>query len=53
MNDLQTDDPVFPGPGQFKGAVRITLNGGRTVEDVEEYNRGSIENPGSAPRLHS
>jgi 2-methylcitrate dehydratase PrpD len=38
-------DPQFPGPGRFKGAVRITLQDGRTVEEVEEYNRGSLENP--------
>ncbi len=38
-------DPQFPGPGRFKGAVRITLRDGRTVEEVEEYNRGSVENP--------
>ena len=38
-------DPQFPGPGRFKGAVRITLKNGRTVEEVEEYNRGSAENP--------
>jgi len=38
-------DPQFPGPGRFKGAVKITLKDGRTVEEVEEYNRGSAENP--------
>ena len=38
-------DPHFPGPGRFKGAVKITLKNGRTVEEVEEYNRGSAENP--------
>ena len=38
-------DPQFPGPGRFKGAVKITLKNGRTVEEVEEYNRGSAENP--------
>jgi 2-methylcitrate dehydratase PrpD len=44
-------DPQFPGPGRFKGAVRITLKDGRTVEEVEEYNRGSIENPMSDQEL--
>lgn len=38
-------DPHFPGPGRFKGAVKITLKDGRTLEEVEEYNRGSAENP--------
>jgi 2-methylcitrate dehydratase PrpD len=38
-------DPAFPGPGRFKGAVRVTLRGGRSFEDVEEHNRGSAENP--------
>ena len=38
-------DPSFPGPGHFKGVVRVTLEDGRTLEEVEEYNRGSAENP--------
>jgi 2-methylcitrate dehydratase PrpD len=38
-------DPAFPGPGRFKGAVRLTLTDGRTFDEVEEYNRGSVENP--------
>jgi len=38
-------DPQFPGPGRFKGAVKITFKDGRSVEEVEEYNRGSAENP--------
>ncbi len=38
-------DPDYPGPGRFKGAVTITLKDGRTFEEVEEYNRGSVENP--------
>jgi len=38
-------DPNYPGPGRFKGAVTITLRDGRTFEEVEEYNRGSAENP--------
>jgi 2-methylcitrate dehydratase PrpD len=46
-------DPVFPGPGRFKGAVRIRLTDGRTVEEVEEYNRGSIENPMSEQELRA
>jgi 2-methylcitrate dehydratase PrpD len=38
-------DPAYPGPGRFKGAVKITLKNGTTFEEVEEYNRGSAENP--------
>lgn len=38
-------DPAYPGPGRFKGAARIRLKDGREVEEVEEYNRGSLENP--------
>lgn len=45
-------DPTYPGPGRFKGAVRITLKNGRVVETVEEYNRGSRENPMSSAELH-
>jgi 2-methylcitrate dehydratase PrpD len=38
-------DPDYPGPGRFKGAVTITLKDGRIFEELEEYNRGSAENP--------
>jgi 2-methylcitrate dehydratase PrpD len=38
-------DPEFPGPGRFKGAVRVTLKDGRTLVEVEEFNRGSSQNP--------
>ena len=38
-------DPGFPGPGRFKGAVRVTLKDGRSFLEVEEFNRGSVENP--------
>ncbi len=38
-------DPDYPGPGRFKGAVKIVLKHGRSFEEVEEYNRGSAENP--------
>ncbi|HTB16651.1 MAG TPA: MmgE/PrpD family protein, partial [Bryobacteraceae bacterium] len=38
-------DPDYPGPGRFKGAAKITLKDGRAFEEVEEYNRGSAENP--------
>ena len=38
-------DPTFPGPGRFKGAVTVTLKSGTALTEVEEYNRGSAENP--------
>ena len=38
-------DPAYPGPGRFKGEVTITLKDGRTFHELEEYNRGSVENP--------
>lgn len=38
-------DPDYPGPGRFKGEVTITLNDGRAFHEIEEYNRGSAENP--------
>ena len=38
-------DPTFPGPGRFKGAVTVTLKDGRSFTEVEEFNRGSLENP--------
>jgi 2-methylcitrate dehydratase PrpD len=46
-------DPEFPGPGRFKGAVRVTLNDGRVIEEIEEYNRGSAENPMSDAELRA
>jgi 2-methylcitrate dehydratase PrpD len=46
-------DPSFPGPGRFKGAVRVTLEDGRVLEEIEEYNRGSAENPMSEAELRA
>jgi len=46
-------DPNFPGPGRFKGAVTIMLKDGRTFEEIEEYNRGSMENPMSYSELRA
>jgi 2-methylcitrate dehydratase PrpD len=46
-------DPAFPGPGRFKGAVRVTLKDGRVIEEIEEYNRGSAENPMSEAELRA
>jgi 2-methylcitrate dehydratase PrpD len=46
-------DPNYPGPGRFKGAVKITLSDGRSFEEIEEYNRGSVENPMSYKELRA
>jgi 2-methylcitrate dehydratase PrpD len=46
-------DPSYPGPGRFKGAARITMQDGRMFETVEEYNRGSRENPMSEADLRA
>ena len=46
-------DPSFPGPGRFKGAVKVTLANGRTVEAIEEYNRGSAQNPMTEAELRA
>jgi 2-methylcitrate dehydratase PrpD len=46
-------DPEFPGPGRFKGAVRVTLKDGRVLTEVEEYNRGSAENPMTPSELQA
>jgi 2-methylcitrate dehydratase PrpD len=48
-----TVDPAFPGPGRFKGAVQITLTDGRSLGSVEEYNRGSAENPMTRAELRT
>ena len=46
-------DAAFPGPGRFKGAVRVTLKDGRVLEEIEEYNRGSAQNPMSESELRA
>ena len=46
-------DPDFPGPGRFKGAVTVTLKDGRSLVEVEEYNRGSAENPMTSEELRA
>jgi 2-methylcitrate dehydratase PrpD len=46
-------DPDYPGPGRFKGAAKITLKDGRVFEHIEEYNRGSAENPMSDAELRA
>ncbi|HEY4364552.1 MAG TPA: MmgE/PrpD family protein [Bryobacteraceae bacterium] len=46
-------DPDYPGPGRFKGAAKIALKDGRIFEHVEEYNRGSAENPMTGQELRA
>jgi 2-methylcitrate dehydratase PrpD len=46
-------DPQYPGPGRFKGEVRVRLKNGRTVHELEEYNRGSAENPMSYEEIRA
>jgi 2-methylcitrate dehydratase PrpD len=46
-------DPAFPGPGRFKGAVQVALKDGRSFSEVEEFNRGSAENPMSDRELRA
>ena len=44
-------DPEFPGPGHFKGVVRVTLKDGRSMTEVEEFTRGSAQNPMTGAEL--
>jgi 2-methylcitrate dehydratase PrpD len=46
-------DPAFGGHPHFMGAVEITLHDGRVFREVEEFNRGSAENPMSDEELHA
>jgi 2-methylcitrate dehydratase PrpD len=46
-------DSGFPGPGRFKGAVRLTLHDGRVIEETQEHNLGSPENPMTAAQLRA
>jgi 2-methylcitrate dehydratase PrpD len=46
-------DPAFPPPGRFKGALTMRLADGRVFDEVEEYNRGSAENPMTADELRA
>jgi 2-methylcitrate dehydratase PrpD len=46
-------DPEFPGPGRFKGAVKVTLKDGRVLTEIEEFNRGSAENPMTEAELRA
>ncbi len=38
-------DSSFPGPEQFKGQVTVELYSGESLTEIEEYNRGSRQNP--------
>ena len=46
-------DPEFPPPGRFKGALTMRLADGRVFSEVEEYNRGSAENPMTGDELRA
>jgi 2-methylcitrate dehydratase PrpD len=46
-------DPAYPGPGRFKGEVTITIKDGRSFHELEEYNRGSAENPMSRAEIRA
>ena len=46
-------DPEFPPPGRFKGALTMRLVDGRVFDVVEEYNRGSAENPMTEAELRA
>jgi len=46
-------DPAYPGPGRFKGEVTITLRNGTKLHELEEYNRGSAENPMSYEEIRA
>jgi 2-methylcitrate dehydratase PrpD len=46
-------DPEFPPPGRFKGALTMRLTDGRVFSEVEEYNRGSAENPMTGDELRA
>jgi 2-methylcitrate dehydratase PrpD len=46
-------DPDYPGPGRFKGAVRIVLRDGRVIAETQEHNIGSPENPMTEAELRA
>jgi len=46
-------DPRFDGLAHFRGEVTIALRDGRVVSAVEEYNRGSAQNPMTAEELRA
>jgi len=46
-------DPYYPGPGRFKGGVEVSMSDGTLFADVEEHNRGSVENPMSDEELRA
>ena len=46
-------DPRFDGLAHFRGEVTIALRDGRVLSEVEEYNRGSAQNPMTAEELRT
>jgi 2-methylcitrate dehydratase PrpD len=38
-------EPRFDGLAHFPGEVTVTLRDGRVITEVEEFNRGSAQNP--------
>jgi 2-methylcitrate dehydratase PrpD len=46
-------DPAYPGPGRFKGEVTVMLKNGQSFHELEEYNRGSAENPMTAEEIRA
>jgi 2-methylcitrate dehydratase PrpD len=46
-------DPDYPGPGRFKGAVRIALRDDRVITETQEHNLGSPENPMTGAQLRA
>jgi 2-methylcitrate dehydratase PrpD len=46
-------DHDYPRPGRFKGAVEVRLRDGRVLNAVEEYNRGSPDNPMTEAELRA
>jgi 2-methylcitrate dehydratase PrpD len=38
-------DESLPGPEQFKGVIRVELKDGTFLDETEEHNRGSNQNP--------
>jgi len=46
-------DPNAPGREQFKGWVIVETKDGRRLEEIEEFNRGSRQNPMSEGELET
>jgi 2-methylcitrate dehydratase PrpD len=46
-------DPNAPGREQFKGWVIVETKDGRTLEEIEEFNRGSRQNPMTSEEIEN